>query len=115
MNIKIVICLILILCVVAIFYFYPHETLNYPTYLYFSIEDKDGNQSVIHNSGIQKFKPGDKIKISYLKKEINNEKEKTISFPKYLYVGVHPKKLKKISDFSVTENEKTYDTVFIFS
>jgi len=107
------IILIITICIFVSFSRPSVSDIKYPEGYYFKVEDENGVESCIHNSGIMPKSESDAITLSFLKKEINNGKELELSKPKIIYLGESPKSLNRtIESFSLDEDDWCYLTTF---
>nr|QBK84762.1 MAG: uncharacterized protein LCDPAC01_02430 [Pithovirus LCDPAC01] len=78
---------------------------------YYKITDEEGNESIIHDSGIKPSEtpPGSYTNIQILKKEINNGVSQNLARPEIIKLGMHPKNLEwRLTPKNIIEDDLYY-------
>ena len=92
---------ILVVVVVIILVIFGCKKYKPQSTYFFSITDENGTESYIHDSGIyakDSLTPSRELTLRVLKEEINEGIPKTLSTPKVLRIGRHPKDLNRVID-----------------
>jgi hypothetical protein len=97
---------------IVIYFIVRYIRRQYPpedTY-YFSIEDEDGNRSIIHDSGIRpsQTSPGIRISLQILKTEYSEGKKTKIGTPKYIHLGMNKYNLYRTEILSISDEGEYY-------